>query len=222
MPSPDTSGGQVHPALGPALDELHRTRRATLDHVADLDDATFARHPGAERWSLAEILDHLVLTDGLYAADLERLYEMAGRGERPYIRRSFREVDASILFIPKAILPLLDVPFSLFSMMMPKRARDLLVRSRLLPAQRPTPSAPRPGRTGEELRRDLAEGPARLERLFSAHPEVDPRSMIHFHPLLGRNDVAGILSFIVHHERRHQDQIDLTRQEIGAPVGTGM
>ena len=73
-----------------------------------------------------------------------------------------------------------------------------------------------------ELRAELEEGPARLERLSAAHPEVDPRSVTHFHPLLGRNDVAGVLSFIVHHERRHQDQIDGTGREVGASIGTRM
>jgi len=219
MPSPDAPVASVHPDLAPALEEVRRTRRATLDRVAGLDDATLSARPADDRWSIAEVLDHLVLTDGIYAADLERLYEMAARGERAHLRRGFRDVDASILFIPKSVLPLLEVPFSLFSLAMPKGVRDLLVRSRVLPAQRPSVSAPRPGRRGAELRRDLETGPARLERLFAAHPEVDPRSVTHFHPLLGRNDVAGVLSFIVHHERRHQEQIDGTRREIGAAAG---
>ncbi len=48
-----------------ALSQLHATRKMFLDSLAGLSDAQWRFKPAPERWSIAEIAEHLVLTEDL-------------------------------------------------------------------------------------------------------------------------------------------------------------
>jgi hypothetical protein len=181
--------------------------------VDGLSLAEFDRRPAPGRWSVGEVLDHLALTDALYRREIAALIELARSGRRPVIRRGFADVDVGIFFVPKRLLGLVEVPLGLMSTCMPKALRDLVVRSRWLPAQNPAVGEPRPGRPPDELRRELREAPAAFAALFDAAGDVDLGSLRHFHPLLGWNDPAGVLSFMEGHESRHQGQL---RELVGA------
>ena len=69
------------PLLSPTLEEsrqryaMARERAQAL--VAELDDATFHRAPAAGSWSVAECLEHLVVSGGKMAAKLETATKQA-------------------------------------------------------------------------------------------------------------------------------------------------
>lgn len=217
MPSPEHGAAEGVPGrVREALGRMRRVREGTLDLVHGLSQEEMDRRPAPGRWSAGEVLDHLVRTDEIYRGEVETLLERARAGERPVLRRSFSEVDASVLFIPRSVLPLLDLPMGLMSSFLPKALRDLVVRSRWLPAQNPTQSTPRPGRPAEELRRELRQGPEVFDSLVGAGADVDLAALRHFHPLLGWNDLPGVFSFIESHELRHQGQL---RELVGGSAG---
>lgn len=195
------------PRLLAELAALRGTRRRTLAMVEDLSDERLARRPAAERWSVGEVLDHLVLAEAVYREDIERLIALESAGKRPFIRRTFRELDVSVLFIPRQALPLLEIPFSLFGAFVPRGVREALARARWLPVQNPTAAEPRPDRPGAELRRDLEASFAETERVFAQAGDLRWNRMSISHPLLGTNDVPALLRLMDRHEQRHQDQI---------------
>lgn len=190
-----------------SLESLRGVREQTLELVRGLSQEQMDRRPFPGRWSVGEVLDHLARADEIYRGEVETLIERARAGDRPVLRRGFSDVDIAVLFIPKSVLPLLDLPMGLMSSLMPKGLRDFVVRSRWLPARNPTQTAPRPGRPVEELRRELREGPEVFASLVAAGADVDLTALRHFHPLLGWNDLAGIFSFLESHELRHRGQI---------------
>ena len=183
------------------------TRHRTLELVEGLSQAQTEFSPGPSRWSVAEVLDHLLLAEGLNRREIAQLIDLAKSGRRPYLNRTFADLNVSIAFIPKAMLPFLEVPFRLLNMLMPSCARELMTRYRLIPAQNPDVGTPRQGRLIDDLRQELRSSLQETEVLFEANPTLDYRAMIHQHPLTGVNNVLQLLRFVASHERRHQSQI---------------
>jgi hypothetical protein len=55
-----------------ALSHLHGTRKLLLDQVAGLSEAQWKFKPADDKWSLAEVVEHLVLTEkGLFGMTLK-------------------------------------------------------------------------------------------------------------------------------------------------------
>lgn len=200
-----------------AYDGFAATRARTLALVEGLDQATLDRRPAPGRWSVGEVLDHVLLAEEFFRGEIERLAELARSGRPAVLRRSLSEVDISILFIPRPLLQLFETPVAVFGRFVPASVRELLLRNRILPTQNPSMATPRPGRPGEELRADLAASLERTRELLAANADLDYGRMIHEHPLLGSNDVPGLLRFLDGHESRHQEQI---REALAALTGS--
>jgi hypothetical protein len=208
-----------------ACDGFAATRARTLALVRGLDQATLDRRPAPGRWAVGEVLDHLLLAEGYVQGEMGRLIELARSGRPAVLRRSFSEIDISIAFIPRPLLSLFEGPIWFLGRFVPNSVRDLLLRNRILPAQNPSFATPRPGRPGEELRSDLAASLEQTRGLLAANADLDYGRMTLDHPLLGSNDIAGLLRFLDGHESRHQAQIrealasGLTGSERRAPRG---
>ena len=193
--------------LEQSLNMFRSTRGQTLEMAGRLSQAQADYAPAEGKWSAGEVLDHLLLAEHLNRAQFAELIALRRAGRRPEVRRSFADVNVSVAYLPKSLLPFLELPFTFLNALTPACVRETLARNRLIPAQRPDAAAPRARRPVGELRRDLSDSLAETESLFAANPGLDYGSMFVSHPLLGRNDVAGLLRFLALHEQRHQSQI---------------
>src|SRR5262249_50048649 len=132
--------------------------------------------------------------------------------------RSLAEFNISPAFVPRPLLPYLEVPLLIVNRFMPGSVRDFLIRSRLFPARHPDVAAPRRGRHAAELRDDLASSLSQTEALLRPSLDLNFATMRHVHPLLGTNTVPELLRILALHEQRHQAQIlDLLRSMPTAP-----
>lgn len=190
-----------------ALEALRGARARTLELAGSASQSQLDQRPTAERWSAGEVLDHLILAEGFHREEVGRLLALARSGKPAILRRSFAEVDASLAFIPKPLLPFLDLPFTVMNLFVPTSIRDALISSRLVPARNPTFATPRPGRPAAELRAELSHSLVATEQLVTKNTDLDFRQLVHEHPLLGRNDGLGILRLMANHERRHHAQL---------------
>lgn len=191
----------------PELERFEATRRRTLQLVRDVSQAQMHPTPAPGKWSVGEVLDHLLLAERFFRGEIRRLIELQRAGANPVLHRGFADLDISIGFIPKAVLPLLEWPLAWANLFLPGCARDFLLRSRLIPAQHPAVADPRKGRPADELRDELAASLRETSSLFEANRDLDGSRMLHVHPLLGVNDVSGLLRILTLHEERHQGQI---------------
>lgn len=189
------------------LDPVRRARRDTLEMAAGLDQAQLDFRPAPRKWSVGEVLDHMALAEGIYRREIEELVRRAEAGEEPVLRRGFSDIDVSMFYVPRSMLPLMELPFTVMTRMMPRRIGEYMASARWIPTHNPTPATPRPGRPKDELRRDLEASLAALEGVFEAHPDLDFTKLVHKHPLFGVNTVPQILLFSAGHERRHQAQM---------------
>jgi hypothetical protein len=103
-----------------SLDLLRKTRGTTLELVRDLNQTQSDYVPAPGKWSIGEVLDHLLLAEKLYRDSIATLIQLEKAGLRPVISKSFSEIDTSIAYLPKSVLPFLDVPFTLLNIVVPR------------------------------------------------------------------------------------------------------
>lgn len=164
--------------------------------------------PGPGRWSVGEVLDHLLRAEDLYRGEIGRLVELARTGQRPYLRRTFDDVNVAPFFMPDVMLPLFDLPFSIMNRFIPDAVRDWAVQHPLVPIRNPSVATPQPRRLGVELRDELVSSLERTRSLLMTNVDLDYTQMVSEHPLMGPANVPQILSFLSRHERRHHAQIN--------------
>ena len=187
--------------------DLAAARAATLRLTEPLTQSQldFAPHSGS--WSIGEVLDHVLRSESLYRSEIQRLVDLKLAGRRPYIRRTFADLNVAPAFVPRAVLPWLEMPFAMMNAFVPDIVRDAMTEFPLMPIRNPDVATPRAGRDGGELRADLMRSIDEMHQLIAAHPSLDFHEMVSDHPLTGASDVPRIFRFLALHERRHQGQI---------------
>jgi DinB superfamily len=103
-------------------------RQRTLELIAGLTQVQIEFSPAAGQWSVGEVVDHLLLAEALNRRNIAELIDMAKSGRRPYLKRTFADMNVHMAYIPKSMLPFLEVPFRLLSMAVPRSAREFLTR----------------------------------------------------------------------------------------------
>jgi uncharacterized damage-inducible protein DinB len=189
------------------LNAPEAARASTLKLVASLSQAQIDFSPQAGKWSVGEILDHLLLAEALYRGEIARLIALKRAGKRPYLSRSFADVNVSPLYVPDIVLPWLTLPFTIANLFVPAFVRDFATEYAVIPTRNPDRTTPRAHRPAAVLRAELRTSQAYLRELLSENADLDFSEMVMEHPLTGANNVPAMLAFLARHERRHQGQI---------------
>jgi hypothetical protein len=194
--------------LRKSLDKFAATRAHTLAMTGNLtqDELDFA--PAKNRWSIGEVLDHVLLAEHLNRDQVAKLIRLKREGHRPELRLTFSDLNVSVAGFPRSLLSLFEIPLTLMNTFVPDSWRNYLTRKRVVPFRNPDQGTPQAGRPGAELRKDLIAALQETEKLFQNNPGFDYEEMFIQHPLLGRYDVPGLLRFMSAHEQRHQSQIE--------------
>jgi uncharacterized damage-inducible protein DinB len=195
------------PFLANEIEALQRVRTETLRLVEGLSQEEFDWSPARDKWSIGEVLDHLLRAEQFFQRDLERFAEGAEARRPVHIRHSFRDLDIGPSFIPRSLLPALDLPLTLATIFLPAAVLNALTASRLFPIRNPSVAEPRRGRAAEVLRRELQDTVRRTIEVLERLSLRDAVEMTVSHPLLGTRNIPELIRFIVLHERRHQGQI---------------
>src|SRR5712692_3570772 len=124
------------------LELLRLTRAETLRLASAVDQTQSDFVPQAGRWSVGEVLDHLLLAEAFYRRVFARLIELQKSGARTVMSSGFDEVNTSVAYIPKSVLPLLEIPFTVLNMFVPSPVREAMTQFRILPAQNPDMAQP--------------------------------------------------------------------------------
>lgn len=196
-----------------ALDRFAAARAVTIAVTEPLSQAQLDFAPAPGRWSVGEIADHLLLAESLYRGEIARLVDLARSGARPYLRRTFDEINVAPLYLPTPILSLFSLPLGVMSRMMPSAVRNLVTEFPLLPTRNPGRASPRRGRPGADLRAALAASIAETTSLLARNADLDFDRMVSEHPLTGPSTVPQVLDFLARHERRHQGQMERVRTD---------
>lgn len=187
---------------------LHRaTRESTLAIIQDLTQAQADFFPAKGVWSIGQNIGHLLLTDGLYRTWIQRLVDASKKGGARNIVLTFREIDNSVAFIPRDVIPKLILPLNVMNLFVPRALRETLFRVPLIPGQHPSSSEPEPSQPIEALRAEAASSLLATEEIFRANLPPGLMKTTLSHPVLGTNNVAQLLRILAAHEERHHGQI---------------
>ena len=186
------------------IERARATRFETLELVDGLDQEQidFAAEEGS--WSLGQVLDHLIKTDGLYFKNIHRLVARKKAGKTPFIYRGI----SSVMSMPKPlrlVAPLFEVPFAVPNSLLPSALRHKVGANRKLPLKAPDAFIPRADRPIAELREDLHKLIDDLDLLEKE--DMDLRKLYYYNPVLGLATVPGAIEFLAVHEERHQGQL---------------
>lgn len=178
----------MQPRTREVLDYLTAAERELNDAVAAVPEADRVRRPGPDRWSVAEILEHLSLVEYAIAGMLAQHVEAArGSGVGPE-----RETEPVVPTVPLARL--LD--------------RD----ARLTASARSQPTA---GLGWDVARRAFGAARAQLVELLQGADGLALSEVVIQHPLLGPLNVYQWAVFLGAHTRRHAAQV---RETAAAPT----
>ncbi len=181
-------------------------RHRTLDMVAELSQEQADFRAAPNKWSAGEVLDHLVKTDTVIARELEVVFNQRRRG-LPFVYRSVADVDTSVPFILRPVLPFFEIPFGIANSLVPPALRRSFTGNRNLPVQAPGLLRPRAGRQIDNLRRELKATYETFRRQQEDHPTFNLDRIFYYNLIIGFSSVPGMYKFIASHEQRHQKQL---------------
>ncbi len=190
-----------------AFETFRATRRRTLELVADLSQEQVDYRPGRGKWSLGEVMDHLVRTDRMFHEEIAELVRQRRAGRKTWLFRGFGHYGVRIPFVPRPFQPLAEMPLNFANLFLPTPVRSMMTRPRWVPTKAPSVIQPRQGRPADELRAELAGMLTFVERTWAENPGVRFEELRYYNPLLGLTHVPGMLAFSANHEARHQEQI---------------
>ena len=188
------------------FESARAVRRQTLARVEGLDQKQSDYRPGRGKWSVGEVLDHLIKLDDLIVRELGVAIERRRLG-LPFVYRGIADIDTSLPWVLKPVLPFFEVPFSVFNTALPQPVRRALTGNRRIPVQAPKIIEPRFGRPIETLRQELDAAFDTLERQQAENSRIDLNRVYYYNPITGLASVAGLYRFVSNHEQRHQKQL---------------
>lgn len=196
-----------------ALDQFVVVRQRTLDLITPLTQPQASFQPASGSWSVAEILDHLLLTEKVYRTQLQRLVDLARGGKATSVQLSLKEMNASIAPIPRDIMPYFEKPLLLMNSLVPHSLRETMFRFPLIAGVNPAASDPL-RKDIALLRTELESSLAASKALFEGEMPARLNEMTLTHPMLGSNNVVTLFRLLSAHEERHHGQ---TRKVLAHP-----
>jgi len=197
--------------LSLAMAKYRGAREQTLAIIQDFTQAQADYSPSFKVWSIGQIVEHLILTETLYRAQIRKLIQLAFQGgnknRRSTIEVTFDQIDNSMAFIPRDVIAKLALPLNTMNLLIPRAVRTAMFRFPLIPALNPLSSEPAPRLSVADLRARAVSSLNTTEEIFRGDLPLNVMDMTLRHPLLGANNVAELLGILWAHEERHHRQI---------------
>lgn len=169
----------MHPVTTELLEHLDRTRAVLRETVDAVPPSLRERRPAPERWSVAEIVEHLSLVEDRLAQRIAAIPIADGTEPTPTYR-------------PGATVGSLDAARAL------DRGRTVVAAEAV---------HPRAGCSFDVAWSALEESRQRLRDAVLAREGVPPGDSRFTHPALGTLDIHQWVVFIGYHEERHAAQV---------------
>ena len=180
----------MHPRIAELLDYLDSRRELLRAAVARVPAERRSRRPAPDRWSVADLLEHLTLVEG---------------GVARLLAKRVAEAPASGLGAETSTTPLLDT-------MDLARTLD---RGRRLVA--PGPVQPRAGLDADAALDALERTRVALREAVLAADGLALGGQTATHPVLGPITLYEWIAFVGTHEERHTAQVDEIADALAAP-----
>ncbi len=202
--------------LATALSEFRATRTRSCCLVAGLNADEMSDRPSPEKWSVGELLEHLLLAEKLWRSEVEALIALKRSHRQPFLSRLLTDFPIPLVGrVPPTLLGFLVIPLTAINTFVPLGVFLTFLSWRSLSAKAPRALEPSRHRDPIDLRAALESEAALTLSLFADNRDLRFRRLLYQHPLLGIVDAVDLLRVITAHEKRHQEQLLKILESLG-------
>jgi hypothetical protein len=165
------------------------------------------------------VIHHIGLGEKLWQGYLAAALKDAGQKRQATVRVSLEEVPFSSRIIPDILWrnPIVLTPLSLMIKYVPRPLQSMLFAIPLIKMDAGPRMQPKAGLPRDQLRKFLDETREATLRMVQPVAEWDLTRVRIVHPLVGDQDVYGILELLASHEQRHSLQIESIKKNTNFP-----
>jgi hypothetical protein len=209
--------------LSKAIQRLERQRALLLGAIEDLDQAQLDFKPSRQSWSIGQISQHIALGEVVWRGYLKNLLKDGAEKGQGTVKVSLNEVPFHSRFVPDFILrsPFVLGPLSVMIDLMPRPLQSMLFAVPLVKMDAGVRMQPRFGMSRTHVLKFLAD--TRKGTLDVIQP-VSAKDLSRYrviHPLVGDQNVYGVLELLASHEQRHTQQIEAIKRSSAFPGNDG-
>ena len=205
--------------LSKSIDRLEHEHAVFLSKFEGLSQVQLDYRTSRNSWSIGQVAHHVGLSEGVWQGYLRSLLKGGNRAKGATLRVSLRDVPFSSRVIPDFILnsPLVVAPITIFINLLPRPVQSMFFAVPLLKMDSGPRMQPKLGMPRAQILKLLSD--TRKATLDLLAP-VENWDLTHFriqHPLVGDQDVHGILELLSSHEQRHAQQVDSIKKSLHFP-----
>jgi hypothetical protein len=207
--------------LAKALDRLQHERAVFLSKIDRLSQVQLDYQASRHSWSIGQVAHHVGLGEGVWQGYLKSVLKDGNREKRATRKVTLEEVPFSSRIVPDFILnsPFVLTPLSVLMNLMPRPLQSMFFAVPLVKMDAGPRMQPKQGLPRAQIFKFLEEIRENTIQLLEPLAEWDLTRFRIMHPLVGDQDVYGILELLANHEQRHAQQVETFKKTNGFPPG---
>ncbi len=205
--------------LTKAVDRLQHERAVFLSRIGRLDQGQLDHKSSRTSWSIGQIAHHVGLGEGVWQGYLRSILKNGDREKGATRKVTLQEVPFSSRLLPDFVFksPFIITPLSIMINLMPRPLQSMFFAVPLVKMDAGPRMQPKPGIARAHVLKFLDETRKATLELVEPLADWDLTRFRIIHPLVGDQDVYGILELISSHEQRHSQQIESLKKVTGFP-----
>lgn len=197
-----------------SITKMQENREKIVGSVRDLSQAQLDFQPAPESWSIGQIAEHVALSERGLMDIVQSLFQKPGAPK--LLRIGYDQLPLIIKGIPNDIARLsfeMLQPFSFLTRFTPNAIVQFMLANPIIKAQAAPRSIPAHGKARGDLAAFLAQVRKSTLQFLETVKDKDLAQYHWVHPLLGYQDLYGMLGMIASHDHRHIQQIEAVRKD---------
>jgi len=205
--------------LQDSIARMEEKRGRIAGAIQKLSQAQLDFQPGAKSWSIGQVAEHVALSERGLMEIVKSLFQEPGG--RRLLEVTYDQLPLTIQGIPTGIARLsfeLLRPFSFMTRCTPKSAVQFMLANPIVKAKAAPESVPAHGKPRAELVAFLSDVRRSTLQFLESVQDKDLSRFHWSHPILGYQDLYGMLELIASHDNRHIRQIEDVRKNPRFPA----
>ena len=206
-------------SLQNSIARIEEERKRIVAPLQDLTQAQLDFQQTAKSWSIGQIAEHVGLAERNLMEIVKTLFQQPGG--RKVLEVSYDQLPLTIKGIPSSMARFsfeLLRPFMFMTRFIPKPLVQSLLANPIVKAKAAPESEPTHGREGREVTAFLTRVRQSTLQFLESVKEKDLSQYHWAHPLLGYQDLCGILGLIASHDSRHVLQLENVKKDPHFPA----
>jgi hypothetical protein len=202
-----------------AVDRFQHERAVFLSGIERLTQIELNYQPTRHSWSIGQLAHHVALAESVWFGYIKSLLGKGSRDNGATLRVSLQEVPFSARMIPDFVLksPFVIAPLSFMVNMLPRPLYSMLFAVPIFKFDAGARMQPRVGLTRTQILKILSDTRKTTMDLINPVADWDLSRFRLNHPLVGEQNVYGILELIASHDQRHTSQVESIKKTSDYP-----